>query len=73
MTVRNIYVNEQTMKVTGIGYAPEGEFQVNDKKVTPDEASKHCLKSQYSATTQALNRTAKQENGSLKATPQKAH
>ena len=34
MTVQRIYVNEQTVKVTGIGYAPEGEFQVEDKKVT---------------------------------------
>ena len=44
MTVRSIYVNEQTIKVTGIGYAPEGEFQVNDKKVTPDENLKTLLK-----------------------------
>ena len=44
MTVRNIYVNQQTIKVTGIGYAPEGEFQVEDKKVAPDENLKTLLK-----------------------------
>ena len=44
MTVQRIYVNEQTIKVTGIGYAPEGEFQVEDKKVTPDENLKTLLK-----------------------------
>jgi Ca2+-transporting ATPase len=44
MTVRRIYFNERTMKVTGIGYAPEGEFQVEDKKVTPDENLKALLK-----------------------------
>ena len=44
MTVRSIYVNEQTVKVTGIGYAPEGEFQVEDKTVTPDENLKTLLK-----------------------------
>ena len=44
MTVRSIYVNEQTIKVTGIGYAPEGEFQVNDKRVTPDDSLKTLLK-----------------------------
>ena len=44
MTVQRIYVNEQNIKVTGIGYAPEGEFQVEDKKVTPDENLKVLLK-----------------------------
>ena len=44
MTVRSIYVNEQTIKVTGIGYVPEGEFQVEDKKVIPDESLKTLLK-----------------------------
>ena len=37
MTVQRLYVNDQTIKVTGIGYAPEGEFQFEDKTVTPDE------------------------------------
>src|SRR4030066_589438 len=36
MTVQRIYYNNQTFKVTGIGYAPEGEFQLNDKTLTPD-------------------------------------
>ena len=44
MTVRSIYVNEQIIKVTGIGYAPEGEFQVEDKKVIPDSNLKALLK-----------------------------
>ena len=44
MTVRRIYVNQQTIKVTGIGYAPEGEFQVEDNKVAPDENLKTLLK-----------------------------
>ena len=44
MTVRSIYVNEQIVKVTGIGYVPEGEFQVKDKKVTPDANLKTLLK-----------------------------
>ena len=44
MTVQRIYVNEQKIKVTGIGYAPEGEFQVEDKKVIPDENLKVLLK-----------------------------
>jgi Ca2+-transporting ATPase len=44
MTVRSIYVNGQTVKVTGIGYTPEGEFQVEDKTVTPDENLKTLLR-----------------------------
>ncbi len=37
MTVQRIYVNDQTIKVTGIGYAPQGEFQFGAKAVQPDE------------------------------------
>jgi Ca2+-transporting ATPase len=44
MTVRSVYSSGQTFKVTGIGYTPEGEFQVNDKKVEPDENVKEILK-----------------------------
>ncbi len=44
MTVRSIYVDEQNIKVTGIGYAPEGEFQVDNKKVTPSENLKELLR-----------------------------
>ncbi len=44
MTVQRIYVNEQDIKVTGIGYAPEGEFQVEDKKVAPDKNLATLLK-----------------------------
>jgi Ca2+-transporting ATPase len=44
MTVQRIYVNDQTIKVTGIGYAPQGEFQFEDKPITPDENLKTLLK-----------------------------
>ncbi len=44
MTVQRIYVNDQTIKVTGIGYAPQGEFQFEDKTVPPDENLKTLLK-----------------------------
>jgi P-type Ca2+ transporter type 2C len=44
MTVRSIYVSGRTIKVTGIGYSPEGEFQVDNKKVSPDESLKTLLK-----------------------------
>ncbi len=44
MTVRSLYVNEQIIKVSGIGYTPEGEFQVESKKVLPDANLKALLK-----------------------------
>jgi Ca2+-transporting ATPase len=33
MTVRRIYVNGQTIDVTGVGYEPKGEFYLNGKAV----------------------------------------
>ncbi len=44
MTVRSLYVDEQIIKVTGIGYAPQGEFQIDDKKVTPNQDAIELLK-----------------------------
>lgn len=44
MTVQQVYVNNQTLKVTGIGYEPTGEFQFEDKNVTPDDNLKTLLK-----------------------------
>jgi len=36
MTVREIYVNDKTITVTGVGYTPEGEFYINNKRVIPE-------------------------------------
>jgi Ca2+-transporting ATPase len=44
MTVQQIYVNNQALTVTGIGYEPTGEFQFEDKTVTPDDHLKTLLK-----------------------------
>ncbi|HLN89423.1 MAG TPA: HAD-IC family P-type ATPase, partial [Candidatus Binatia bacterium] len=44
MTVQRLYVNDQTFKVTGIGYAPQGEFQLEDKTVKPDVNLKTLLR-----------------------------
>jgi Ca2+-transporting ATPase len=33
MTVQRIYVGDQAIKVTGVGYAPEGDFLYEDRKV----------------------------------------
>jgi Ca2+-transporting ATPase len=44
MTVQRVYVNDSAIKVTGIGYAPEGEFLFADKKISPDEQLRTLLK-----------------------------
>lgn len=44
MTVQRIYVNNDVIKVTGIGYAPKGEFLFEDKPIRPDETLKTLLK-----------------------------
>ena len=44
MTVQQVYVNNQTLKVTGIGYEPTGEFQFEEKTVIPDDHLKTLLK-----------------------------
>lgn len=40
MTVQRIYIDDKAVKVTGIGYAPEGEFEFEGKKYIPDESLK---------------------------------
>jgi Ca2+-transporting ATPase len=44
MTVQQVYVNNQALTVTGIGYEPTGEFQHEDNTVTPDVHLKTLLK-----------------------------
>jgi Ca2+-transporting ATPase len=35
MTVQRIYVNDQIIKVSGVGYEPQGDFLSEDKKLDP--------------------------------------
>jgi Ca2+-transporting ATPase len=44
MTVQRIYTNNTAVKVTGIGYAPEGKFEIENKDITPDEQLLELLK-----------------------------
>jgi Ca2+-transporting ATPase len=44
MTTQRIYTNDMAIKVSGIGYKPEGEFLVEDQKFTPDAQLKTLLK-----------------------------
>ena len=44
MTVQRIYVNNSALKVTGVGYAPIGNFLFEEQKVEPDDELKMLLK-----------------------------
>jgi Ca2+-transporting ATPase len=43
MTVQRIYVNDQAIKVSGVGYKPEGEFLHEDKKIDPKDENLQTL------------------------------
>jgi len=43
MTVQRIYVSDQTIKVSGVGYEPEGDFLLEDKKVEPNDENLRTL------------------------------
>jgi P-type Ca2+ transporter type 2C len=44
MTVQRIYLNERVIKVTGIGYEPEGEFLYEGQTLSPDNELRILLK-----------------------------
>ncbi len=69
MTVRSLYVNDQQVKVTGIGYAPEGEFQLNDKTITPDENIKTLLKASVLCNDSGLEKDEKSGKWIVKGDP----
>jgi len=37
MTVRKIYVNEEMINVTGVGYEPKGDFQLRKDQINPED------------------------------------
>ncbi len=69
MTVQRIYTNDAAIKVTGIGYAPEGEFHLDDKKITPDEQLKTLLKIASLCNDSNLEKDTKTEKWLVKGDP----
>jgi Ca2+-transporting ATPase len=69
MTVRSLYVSDQTVKVTGIGYAPEGEFQINDKAIAPDDNVKTLLKASVLCNDSGLEKDEKSGKWIVKGDP----
>jgi Ca2+-transporting ATPase len=43
MTVQRIYINDEAIKVTGVGYEPEGDFLLEDKKFDPKDENLQTL------------------------------
>ena len=43
MTVQRIYTNDQAIKVSGVGYEPEGEFLIENQKIDPKSGELHTL------------------------------
>ena len=69
MTVQRLYVNDQTIKVTGIGYAPQGEFLLEDKAVTPDENLRTLLKVAVLCNDSNLEKDPKTDKWTVKGDP----
>ncbi|MCJ7763249.1 HAD-IC family P-type ATPase, partial [Candidatus Bathyarchaeota archaeon] len=69
MTVQRIYVNDSAIKVTGIGYDPEGEFHFEDKKIIPDEQLKTLLKVATLCNDSNLEKDTKTEKWIIKGDP----
>ncbi len=69
MTTQKIYTNGAFIKVTGVGYAPEGSFEVDDKTVTPDEQLKELLKIASLCNDSALERDEKTKKWTVKGDP----
>ncbi len=69
MTVQRVYVNGTSLKVTGVGYTPEGEFQLQDQKVTPSEELKQLLKVATLCNDSALERDTQTEKWVIKGDP----
>ena len=69
MTAQNIYVNDASLRVTGIGYSPEGEFQLKNQKVTPSEELKKLLKIATLCNDSTLERDTQTEKWVIKGDP----
>ncbi|XES77422.1 MAG: cation-translocating P-type ATPase [Candidatus Bathyarchaeia archaeon] len=69
MTVQRIFTNNTAVKVTGIGYAPEGTFENENKQVTPDVQLKKLLKIATLCNDSALERDTQTQKWTVKGDP----
>jgi Ca2+-transporting ATPase len=70
MTVQRIYVNDQAIKVSGVGYEPEGEFLLEDKKLdSKDEDLQTLLKIATLCNDSRLEKETETERWIIKGDP----
>jgi Ca2+-transporting ATPase len=70
MTVQRIYVNDQAIKVSGVGYEPEGEFLFEDRKIDPkDENLRTLLKVAVLCNDAGLEKETRTEKWMVKGDP----
>lgn len=69
MTVQRIHTNDTTYKVTGVGYTPEGEFTVEEKKTEPDAQLKMLLKIASLCNDSGLDKDTKTDKWEIKGDP----
>jgi Ca2+-transporting ATPase len=70
MTVQRIYVNDQAIKVSGVGYEPEGEFLFQEKKINPtDEKLQTLLKASALCNDSKLEKETETERWIIKGDP----
>ena len=69
MTVQRIYTNNKAIKVTGIGYAPEGHFEEENKAIRPDEQLEELLRIATLCNDSALEKDEHTNKWSVKGDP----
>ena len=69
MTVQRIYTNNTAIKVTGIGYAPEGKFEEENKSITPDAQLIELLKIASLCNDSALEKDEQTKKWTVKGDP----
>jgi len=69
MTVQQIYTNNTCIKVTGVGYAPEGQFEIENKPISPDTQLKELLKIATLCNDSALEKDEQNKKWTVKGDP----
>jgi Ca2+-transporting ATPase len=69
MTVQRIHVGDQAVKVSGVGYDPEGEFLIEDKKIEPEDELRTLLITATLCNDAKLEKDTASERWAIKGDP----
>lgn len=69
MTVQRIYLDNQIFKVSGVGYEPEGEFLLEDRKIEPEEGLRTLLIAAALCNDAKLEKDTSSERWAVKGDP----